>query len=720
MTEEHQYPPGFLAITAGILLAMAANASALTLRDLGNIDLYAHPALGLAVAGAILGAAFAVAALSRQWRLVSLRGLAFAALGAALVAVTAGGDLPGQDGVPWTLHLGFVGMVAAAVCLHAAWFAAYCLLMLGSQWMLAAPSTSSALLLLVVAVGVAAIAFVKRQILLITSATHQANRQAAAASIDQARAAVAQTARDQWNSWVHDHLLVVFRLGSQRSPAARQLASELLSTGLSRPQTDQSDLRRSAEQVAAGQSIRLRWDVMNEVGAPPVPVRNAVEGAIGEAIRNAARHSGATTVSVSGELTLTGAEVTVTDAGSGFEPSVSDGNKLGIRTSIVAQMRAIGGWAEVLSEPGVGTQVRLGWQANQAPEPTLNVPLGWVVVAAAIMTLLAASRAWLSLGPSHATWVVAGFLLVILLTLVVSWWSSATWAALTVWLILATTLTMTAPAVADPESGNWLAVGSAALFVAVARVRRERLGLAFAAATAVSNVVVGSWLRPGLLTTGLGYWVQPAIYAGLAWLGLAQFERLLHRYREASERAIQLQQAIIETRAEWAENQRLLAGIPAQATPILEELAAGDEVPLGLANRCALVEAATRDYLTAPRLITQELTACLNAARASGAYVALSDGGPHTDTAELVAVRQALARLTGMVQRGSRLTVRWTLNDPRCFATATITGPRANPGRALATLKKVEILSDADALQVRFLKLDHAEDDTPLADQPAV
>lgn len=702
MIWDDDYPPGYLAITAVILLAMTVNAAVLTVRDLGGTDLGAHAVTAAAVAIAAVGAVFAVLALHRRPRLVGLRSLAVAGLTASVVAATVPGDIPPRDGVPWILHLGFVGMVAGAVCLRRAWFAGYCVFMLAGQWRLATPSVGSAALLLVVAIGVAALAYVKGQVLRVTTATAGANRRAAAAAVERTRATAAQAALEQWNAWVHDHLLVVLRLGSQQSPAAAELAGELVSAGFSRPEVPSSDLRRAALEVAGGHGVRLHWDVTSD-GDVPLAVSQALESAVGEAIRNAARHSGAATVAVRGELDPARCHVTVTDAGRGFDPGDAGSQHLGIRNSIVAQMEATGGWAEVLSEPGSGTQVRLGWEEKAEPAPALELPLAWVVVAASGMTALHATRAWLALGADGTAWIAAGFMAVILLTVVVSLRPRLSVPALWAWLVAGSILVLTSPATGDRESQNWLAIGSAALFIAVARMRRERAGLVFAAGGLLVNLILCTWFRPADALPGLVYWAQPVLYAGLAWLGIAQFERLLHRYRDASRRAVALQRGVITAQAERDESERWLAGMPAEVLTLLEELSSVNVADRELAHRCALAESATRDYLTAPRLVNPALAELIRSIREQGSYVSLADGGPRTPSGELATVRAALTSFAGLAQPPSRITVRWTTSDPACFATLTITRPRRHRGRRPPSPRGTEVLSDADSVHVRFL-----------------
>jgi len=81
--------------------------------------------------------------------------------------------------------------------------------------------------------------------------------------------------------------------------------------------------------------------------------------AAGEAITNAAKHSGASAVSVYAEAAEGRVEVWVSDQGTGFDPATVAPDRRGIAESIIARLRRVGGRAEVTSEPGEGTEVRL-------------------------------------------------------------------------------------------------------------------------------------------------------------------------------------------------------------------------------------------------------------------------------------------------------------------------------------------------------------------------
>ena len=120
-------------------------------------------------------------------------------------------------------------------------------------------------------------------------------------------------------------------------------------------------LRRALE-LAAG-DVESKHDVPVEVvvvGDMPVDDRaTSLVAAAGEAMTNAAKHSGAPKVSVFAEVREDAAEVFVTDQGRGFDPeSIPDGHH-GIKNSLRGRMKRHGGESDIISEIGEGTEVRL-------------------------------------------------------------------------------------------------------------------------------------------------------------------------------------------------------------------------------------------------------------------------------------------------------------------------------------------------------------------------
>ncbi|MEU2033261.1 sensor histidine kinase [Nocardia amamiensis] len=95
----------------------------------------------------------------------------------------------------------------------------------------------------------------------------------------------------------------------------------------------------------------------------PVPyfAGYVISAAAREALNNVERHAHATRVTI--ELESDG--LTITDNGVGFtEDDQLIGSRFGIRESIIARLRDIGGEAEVRSKPGMGTTVRMSWPSD--------------------------------------------------------------------------------------------------------------------------------------------------------------------------------------------------------------------------------------------------------------------------------------------------------------------------------------------------------------------
>jgi signal transduction histidine kinase len=119
----------------------------------------------------------------------------------------------------------------------------------------------------------------------------------------------------------------------------------------------------------AGLVARLVAEVEadHEVTVEPVvvgdlPVDDAVVAlgqATREAVVNAAKHSGAPSVSLYSEVSPASVVVFVRDRGTGFDPSAVAADRRGLRDSVVARLVRTGGTASVRSAPGEGTEVEL-------------------------------------------------------------------------------------------------------------------------------------------------------------------------------------------------------------------------------------------------------------------------------------------------------------------------------------------------------------------------
>jgi signal transduction histidine kinase len=127
-----------------------------------------------------------------------------------------------------------------------------------------------------------------------------------------------------------------------------------------RSDTTEGSLGAALEEIAA--------DVETEHGVPVEVVRVRDCPAAGlqplllaarEAIVNAVRHSGASSVAVYLEVEPQRVSIFVRDRGRGFDPAQVAADRRGIAGSIVDRLARAGGNAEVRSTPGEGTEVEM-------------------------------------------------------------------------------------------------------------------------------------------------------------------------------------------------------------------------------------------------------------------------------------------------------------------------------------------------------------------------
>ena len=88
----------------------------------------------------------------------------------------------------------------------------------------------------------------------------------------------------------------------------------------------------------------------------PEPTVEALAGAVGEALANAGKHGGATTVTIFAEPLDGEMFCSVKDDGTGFDPATPEGT--GLRRSVRGRIAEVGGRVEVDGRPGRGVEVR--------------------------------------------------------------------------------------------------------------------------------------------------------------------------------------------------------------------------------------------------------------------------------------------------------------------------------------------------------------------------
>jgi len=186
--------------------------------------------------------------------------------------------------------------------------------------------------------------------------------------IDERSTRIRTEERAEMAAHLHDSVLQTLAL-IQRAPAQREMASlartqerELRAWLYGRAPTLAGTRLRDAIDAMAGrverdQQVKVEAIV---VGDADLDERTrALVAAVGEATLNAARHSGATEVSVYVEVEDEATTAYVRDLGSGFDPGKVAADRRGIADSIVGRLERHGGSAHVTSRPGGGTEVAM-------------------------------------------------------------------------------------------------------------------------------------------------------------------------------------------------------------------------------------------------------------------------------------------------------------------------------------------------------------------------
>ena len=325
---------------------------------------------------------FLMAVLSRVAPVRALRVLgavsAVSHLGGLVLLVPAlvDGTLDGQFGTPWLLGVSTVGTAAAAVAWRPAiaWpYLVACVVALGVDRWLASdgslgdiPFQDAVFTLLFDTVFTA-----------LALATYRAGRvldATADVAIAETRHSAAAGARARERTRVeallHDSVLVALLASARGSDRAARQAQDALgeldavvaspgdaplagTAWLWRLQSLTTDLAPEA---------RFSHDDLSTASIPPDAAQAVLE-ATAEAVRNSVLHAGPASRAVHARVEGDEVEVTVLDDGEGFDPDAVRPGRLGLSVSILERMRALpGGRATIVSLPGVGTRVSIGWR----------------------------------------------------------------------------------------------------------------------------------------------------------------------------------------------------------------------------------------------------------------------------------------------------------------------------------------------------------------------
>ncbi|WP_460772681.1 ATP-binding protein [Microbacterium sp. GXF7504] len=486
-----------------------------------------------------------------------------------------------------------------------------------------------------------------------------AERAAAASAASSARGRLA--ARTRAAAVVHDDVLATLTLAGSGLPiprdrlaeqARRALRSvrELAAGTLTAPGTFADELAAAV----TGRDPRARVVVAGEMpDGLPDDVHAALLGAALQAVDNSIRHAGpAASRTVAVAQRARGVVVTVTDDGVGFDPAAVPEDRLGVRVSIRGRVRDAGGEAEVVSRPGGGASVRLTWSAPtaeaipDAADPRM-LRVG-VAVIAVVFTVTQLALAILAIPTARFWWVpLAVCLGLFTATEVLRRSPTAVPTRARLATVTALTLAVVVAGVAlSPFTYAHLWFVTTAAFVFVAVAMRGCLRWATAGAVGLLAVVVaaGAWAdaAPALVFMASVRAVAVVLIAVALTRVVARMQARTGRLHERAVRD--------EERAAWdAAAREELGGRAARAVslagPVLERIAAQEELPAEGRRTALAVEGRLRDELRAGRLATPAVVAAASRARERGVDVLLLDDAGDRDDLDLDAVGDWLAAL---------------------------------------------------------------------------
>ncbi|MCW2568873.1 MAG: ATPase [Mycobacterium sp.] len=167
---------------------------------------------------------------------------------------------------------------------------------------------------------------------------------------------------------VHDQVLHTLALIQRNAEDPREVArlargqERELRNWLYKPTASPTEKFAAALEAAAAEvedTYAVTVDVVvvgdADVDTPLVALVQAAR----EALVNAGKHAGVTTVSLYAEVEPDAVSVFVRDRGTGFDSGAVDGDRHGLSGSIVGRMERHGGSAQIRTAPGEGTEVRL-------------------------------------------------------------------------------------------------------------------------------------------------------------------------------------------------------------------------------------------------------------------------------------------------------------------------------------------------------------------------
>ncbi|HEY1276720.1 MAG TPA: PspC domain-containing protein [Thermoleophilaceae bacterium] len=168
---------------------------------------------------------------------------------------------------------------------------------------------------------------------------------------------------------LHDSVLQTLAMVQRRADDPQEVAQlarrqerELRAWLSDRPVPGRAESLAAALEAAAAEVEERHGVPVEVVAVGDSPLDDAAEALVGasrEAMTNAAKFGGGSSVDVYAESSNGRVQVFVRDRGPGFDPAALPPDRRGVRESIVGRMRRHGGRATITSAPGAGTEVEL-------------------------------------------------------------------------------------------------------------------------------------------------------------------------------------------------------------------------------------------------------------------------------------------------------------------------------------------------------------------------
>ena len=240
---------------------------------------------------------------------------------------------------------------------------------------------------------------------------------------------------------------------------------------------------------------------------------------------------------------------------------------------------------------------------------------------------------------------------------------------------VASALVVTSTGALDPPHLSWLIVFTTGPLAFLALRGRAILACTAFLAFAVGLVGLALWWPPATLGLGnLGSVVlsAPALM-GLALLWRLLALRVLADVTRQEQAAAQIAAHRSHALATMVVRRRELERVLTEAGPLLNRLAAGQNVNPDDGAEAAIIEARLRDRIRSPRLTAGQLSQAVDSARRRGVTVLLLDDGDQDRTLEPAQLAD-IASAIEHSEQGQSVTVRLRPPGRSAFGTVFVTG----------------------------------------------